>query len=67
MVHAAATSLLDFLSTRSDNRSKQLLDEVFVICKIINVEVRVNNRAEGEADNSCRDIDNFVCKKTQVQ
>ena len=33
---------------------KQLLDEVFVICRIINVEVRVISRAEGEADNSYR-------------
>ena len=39
---------------------KQLLDEVFVICRIINVEVRVISRAEGEADNSFRDIDNFA-------
>ena len=30
--------------------NKQLLDEVFVICRIINVEVRVISRAEGEAD-----------------
>ena len=29
---------------------KQLLDEVFVICRIINVEVRVISRAEGKAD-----------------
>ena len=36
---------------------KQLLDEVFVICGIINVEVRVISRAEVEADNSYRDID----------
>ena len=35
---------------------KQLLDEVFVIGRIINVEVRVISRAEGEADNSYRDI-----------
>ena len=43
---------------------KQLLDEVFVICRIINVEVRVISRAEGEADNSYRDIDNFAYHKT---
>ena len=41
-------------------RNKQLLDEVLVICRIINVEVRVISRAEGEADNSYRDIDNFA-------
>ena len=35
--------------------NKQLLDEVFVICGIINVEVRVISQAEGEADNSYRD------------
>ena len=35
---------------------KQLLDSVFVICRIINVEVRVIGRAEGEADNSYRVI-----------
>ena len=46
--------------------NKQLLDEVFVICGIINVEVRVISRAEGEADNSYRDIDNFAyCTKTE--
>ena len=28
--------------------NKQLLDEVFVICRIINVEVRVISRVEGE-------------------
>ena len=27
---------------------KQLLDEIFVICRIINVEVRVISRAEGD-------------------
>ena len=32
--------------------NKQLLDEVFVICGIINVEVRVISQAEGDADNS---------------
>ena len=35
---------------------KQLLDSVFVICRIINVEVRVIGQAEGEADNSYRVI-----------
>ena len=47
--------------------NKQLLDEVFVICRIINVEVRVISRAEGEADNSYRDIDNFAYHKNRVQ
>ena len=28
--------------------NKQLLDEVFVICRIINVKVKVISRAEGE-------------------
>ena len=45
--------------------NKQLLDEVFVICRIINVEVR--GRAEGEADNSYRDIDNFAYHKNRIQ
>ena len=35
--------------------NKQLLDEIFAICRIINVEVRVTRRAEGEADNSYRE------------
>ena len=47
--------------------NKQLLDEVFVICRIINVEVRVISRAEGEADNSYRDIDNFAYHKNRIQ
>ena len=47
--------------------NKQLLDEVFVICRIINVEVRVISRAEGEADNSYRDIDNFAYYKNRIQ
>ena len=49
------------------NDNKQLLDEVFVICTIINVEVRVISRAEGEADNSYRDIDNFAYHKNRIQ
>ena len=47
--------------------NKQLSDEVFVICRIINVEVRVISRAEGEADNSYRDIDNFAYHKNRIQ
>ena len=46
---------------------KQLLDEVFVICGIINVKVEVISRAEGEADNSYRDIDNFAYHKNLIQ
>ena len=46
---------------------KQLLDEVFVICRIINVEVRVFSRAEGEADNSYRDIDNSAYHKNRIR
>ena len=46
---------------------KQLLDEVFVICRIINVEVRVIGPGEGEADNSYRDIDNFAYHKNRIQ
>ena len=37
----------------------QLLDSVFVICKIINVSVRVITLAFGSANNSYLDIDNF--------
>ena len=40
--------------------NKQLLDEAFVICRII-------SRAEGEADNSYRDIDNFAYHKNRIQ
>ena len=38
---------------------KQLLDSVFVICKIINVSVRVIILAFGSASNSYLYIDNF--------
>ena len=47
--------------------NKQLLYEVFVICRIINVEVRVISRAEGEADNSYRDIDNSAYHKNRIR
>ena len=50
-----------------DAKNKQLLDEVFVICRIINVEVRVISRAEGEADNSYRDIDNSAYHKNRIR
>ena len=46
---------------------KQLLDEVFVICGTINVEVRVISRDEDEADNSYRDIDNFAYHKNRIR
>ena len=36
---------------------KQLLDEVFVISRIIKVEVRVISRPKAEADNPYRDLD----------
>ena len=45
--------------------NKQLLDEVFVICRSINVEVKVISRAKGEADNSYRDIDNLAYHKNR--
>ena len=44
---------------------KQSLDEVFVICGIINVEVRVISRAEGEADNSYRALIILHITKTE--
>ena len=47
--------------------NKQLLDEVYCDMKIINVEVRVTNRAEGKDDNSYRDIDNLAYHKNQIQ
>ena len=50
-----------------DKNKKQLLDEVFMICRIINVEVRVTGRAKGEADNSYRDIENFAYHKNRVK
>ena len=46
---------------------KQLLDEVFVICKIINVSVRVISLAFGLADNSYLDFDNSVYHKNLIQ
>ena len=35
-----------------------------MICRIINVEVRVISRAKGVADNSYLDIDHFAYQKT---
>ena len=46
--------------------NKQLLDEVFVICIIISVEVRVTSQAEGKADNSYQDIDNLAYHKNRI-
>ena len=46
---------------------KQLLDEVFVICKIINVSIRVICFAFGSADNSYLDIDNSAYHKNLIQ
>ena len=47
--------------------NKQLLDEVYCDMKIINVEVRVISRAEGNDNNSYRDIDNFAYHKNRIQ
>ena len=47
--------------------NKQLLDEVFVICGIIIVELRFINRAEGEEDNSYRHIGNFAYHKNRIR
>ena len=44
---------------------KQLLDSVFVICKIINVSVRVISLASSSADNF--DIDNSAYHKNLIQ
>ena len=46
---------------------KQLLDSVFLICKIINVSVRVISLAFGSADNSYLDIDNSAHHKNLIQ
>ena len=49
------------------HNNKQLLDEVFVICKIINVSVRVISRAAGEADNSYGDIHLIILHITKTE
>ncbi len=46
---------------------KQLLDEIFVICGIIKVEVSIISRAEGEADNSYRNLDISAYHKNRIQ
>ena len=43
------------------------MDEVFVICIIIDVEVRVISQAEGGANNSYRDFDNFAYHNNRIQ
>ena len=47
--------------------NKPLLDEVFVICGIIKVEVSVISRDEGEADNTYQDLDNSAYHKNRIQ
>ena len=46
---------------------KQLLDSVFVICKIINVSVRVISLTFGSADNSYLDIGDSAYHKNLIQ
>ena len=46
---------------------KQLLDSVFVICKIINVSVRVIILAFRSADNSYLHIDSSAYHKNLIQ
>ena len=46
---------------------KQLLDSVFVICKIVNVSVKVISLAFDSADNSYLDIDNSAYHKNPIQ
>ena len=45
--------------------NKQLLDVEYQSCRVqnINVDVKVISRAESEADNSYRDIDNLAYHK----
>ena len=47
--------------------NKAIIDSVFVICKIINVLVRVIWLAFGSADNSYLDIDHFAYHKNLIQ
>ena len=47
--------------------TKQLLDSVFVICKIINVSVRVISLAFGSADNTYLGIGNSAYHKNLIQ
>ena len=47
---------------------KQLLDSVFVICKIINISVRVIiSLAFGSTDNTYLDIDKSAYHKNRIQ
>ena len=49
------------------NKTIIKLDSVLVICKIINVSVRVISLAFGSADNSYLDIDNSAYHKNLIQ
>ena len=49
-----------------NTNNKQLLDEVFVISGIIKVEVSVISRAEGQADNTYRDLDYLGYHKNRI-
>ena len=53
-------SVFLFFGLCNTSYNKQLLDEVFVICRITNVEVRVIN-------NSDQDIDNLAYHKNRIQ
>ena len=48
--------------------NKQLLDVEYQSCRVqnINVDVKVISRAESEADNSYRDIDNLAYHKNRI-
>ena len=46
---------------------KQLLDEVFVISRIIKVEVSVISRAEGDIGNRNRELYNSGYHKNRIQ
>ena len=58
---------LNIVGSKKLFNNKQLLDEVFVICRIIIVEVRVISQAESEADNSYQNIDNFAYHKNRIR
>ena len=59
--------LLDLFFFRFEMYTKQLMDLFLVICKIINVEVRVINLAFGLANNSYLDNDSFAYHSKQIQ
>ena len=55
------------LSNKCGN-NKQLLDEVFVISRIIKVENKgYHPKPKAEADNPCRDLDYAGCHKNLIQ